>query len=288
MTDSLDTTGYLRRLRLPHLAGERPSVAGLRALHRAHAELVPYECLEIWLGRPTTVEPAESTRRILSGRGGYCFHLNGAFSALLTALGYRVTRHFGGVQNNAARPAGATGNHLVLTVSGLPGDGAPEGEWLVDLGMGDGLHEPLPLRPGEFRQGPFSYALRPSEAEPDGWRFDHDPRGSFLGMDFRGEETGMSAFEGMHAFLSNDPESGFVRALAVIRRDATGCDILRGLTLTRLGDTGTTTVLDREPDWFAALADVFGLTLDDVTPAERRDLWRRLTEAHERWPAQAT
>jgi arylamine N-acetyltransferase len=130
--------------------------------------------------------------------------------------------------------------------------------------------------------------LRPSEAEPGGWRFDHDPRGSFLGMDFRGSVTGMAAFEGMHSFLSNDPESGFVRTLAVIRRDATGCDTLRGLTLSRLGDTETKTLLDREADWFAALADVFGLTLDDVTPAGRHDLWRRLTEAHERWLAQAT
>src|SRR3954447_16717945 len=126
MTTAIDVDAYLRRLRLPHLAGSAPSIEGLFALHRAHAELVPYETLEIWLGRPTTVEPSDSVRRILRGRGGYCFHLNGAFSALLSALGYRVTRHVGGVQNNPQRPAGATGNHLVLTVEGLPSVAAPE------------------------------------------------------------------------------------------------------------------------------------------------------------------
>ncbi|MFI5897140.1 arylamine N-acetyltransferase [Actinoplanes sp. NPDC051513] len=287
MSASIDISGYLRRLRLGHLEGQPPSVESLHLLHRAHAELIPYENFEIWLGRPTTVDPAESVARILRGRGGYCFHLNGAFSALLMALGYRVTRHLGGVQNNTLREAGATGNHLVLTVSELPSAAAPSGRWLADLGMGDGLHEPLPLTAGTFRQGPFEYVLRPSDAEPGGWRFDHDPSGSFLGMDFRSAGTEMSAFDDMHSFLSTSPDSGFVRALAVFRRDATGCDCLRGLVLTRVGELSSRTILDRETDYFAALADVFDIHLEDVTRTERAALWRRLSAAHEEWLAQA-
>jgi arylamine N-acetyltransferase len=285
VTTSLDVSGYLRRLGPQAAAAPHPSAAGLRELHRAHAERVPYECLEIWLGRPTTVDPAESVRRIVGGRGGYCYHLNGAFSALLKALGYRVTRHVGGVQG-VGRPAGANGNHLVLTVSGLPSPEAPDGRWLVDLGMGDGLHEPLPLVPGEHHQGPFRYALRPSEAEPGGWRFDHDPRGSFVGLDFRPEPTGMAAFAEQHRHLSTSPESGFVTTAAVLRRDPTGADVLRGLVLARVGNTDARTVLDDRRDYFAALADIFGLTLDDVTPPERAALWQRLCAAHEQWQSQ--
>jgi arylamine N-acetyltransferase len=287
MSASIDIPGYLRRLRLGHLEGRAPSVEGLHLLHRAHAELVPYENVEIWLGRPTTVDPAESVSRILRGRGGYCFHLNGAFSALLAALGYRVARHFGGVQSTTERAAGATGNHLVLTVSGLPSAAAPEGRWLVDLGMGDGLHEPLPLAVGAFRQGPFAYALRPSGAEPGGWRFDHDPRGSFLGMDFRPDETRMSAFDDMHRHLSTSPESGFVRTLTVLRRDGAGCDCLRGLVLTRVGEDSSAVTLDREADYFAALSDIFGLRLEDVARSERAALWSRLSTAHEEWLARS-
>jgi N-hydroxyarylamine O-acetyltransferase len=283
MTTSIDVPGYLRRLGLAGTAGRRPSVAALRELHRAHAERVPYECLEIWLGRPTTVDPAESVHRILRGRGGYCYHLNGAFSALLHALGYQVTRHIGGVQGSAGRPAGANANHLALTVSGLPAPEAPGGRWLVDLGMGDGLHEPLPLVPGDYGQGPFRYVLRPSEAEPGGWRFDHDPRGAFLGMDFLSEAADMSAFAAQHRHLSTSPESGFVRVATVQRRDAAGADILRGLVLTRVGNANTRTLLTDRRDYFTALADVFGLTLDDVTPAARDALWHRLAAAHERW-----
>ncbi|GAA0469332.1 arylamine N-acetyltransferase [Paractinoplanes deccanensis] len=283
MATSIDVNGYLRRLGVDGRPRRAPSVEELRLLHRAHAERVPYECLEIWLGRPTTVEPAESVGRILRGRGGYCYHLNGAFSELLRALGYQVTRHVGGVQSTADKPAEASANHLVLTVSGLPSAEAPDGRWLVDLGMGDGLHEPLPLVAGTYHQGPFVYGLRPSEAEPGGWRFDHDPRGSFLGMDFRPEAADMPAFAEKHEYLSTSPDSGFVRTAAVARRDAGGADVLRGLTLNRVGATSTRTVLDDRGDYFGVLADLFGMPLADVTAAERDNLWARLVEAHERW-----
>ncbi|GLW07513.1 arylamine N-acetyltransferase [Microtetraspora sp. NBRC 13810] len=279
----MDVAGYLRRLGLGRLAGQEASVEGLHALHRAHAERVPYECLEIWLGRPTTVDPTESARRIVLGGGGYCFHLNGAFSLLLSALGYEVTRHVGGVQGSAAAAAGANADHLVITVSGLPAPQSPEGRWLVDLGMGDGLHDPLPLVAGVYEQGPFTFGLRPSEAVPGGWRFDHDGRGSFLGMDFRSEPTGMSAFAGQHARLTTSPDSGFVRVATVARRDATGADMLRGLVLTRVGELAGTRTLEEPEDYFTALADVFGLTLSDVGHDERGDLWRRLVAAHQHW-----
>src|SRR5690606_34016416 len=152
-----------------------------------------------------------------------------------------------------------------------------------DLGMGDGLHEPLPLLPGTYRQGPFQYGLRPSAAEPGGWRFDHDPRGSIIGMDFRPEPTQMPAFPARHRHLSTSPESGFVRIATVQRRDATGADVLRGLVLTRIGENADSRTLEERRDYFTALADVFGLTLGDVSPGERDALWRRLVTAHEQW-----
>ncbi|NAS24332.1 arylamine N-acetyltransferase [Herbidospora sp. NEAU-GS84] len=275
----IDVDGYLRRLRL---SAGKPSVDGLFALQQAHVERVPYETLPIWLGRPTSVDPAESAARIVAGRGGYCFHLNGALSELLSALGYSVTRHFGGVQGSAADSAGARGNHLVLTVDGLPTDENPSGEWLVDAGLGDAIHSPIPLIEGVYDQGPFTYRLRPSEAEPGGWRLDHDPRGSFVGMDFRKAPTEMSAFESEHVRLSTSPESGFVRVFSIQRRDATGVDVARGLVLTRIGHDSTSTTLDRETDYFAALADVFDL---HPTAEERAILWPQLTVSHEKWLA---
>jgi arylamine N-acetyltransferase len=280
----VNTAAYLRRLGLPTLLDAPTSAESLRALHVAHIEKVAYEALEIWLGRPTTVDPAESAGRIIRGRGGYCYHLNGAFSELLRALGYDVTRHVGGVQMRGGAP-GITANHLVLTVRGLPSDANPGGEWLVDVGLGDALHEPLPLVAGTYTQGPFTYVLRPSEVAPGGWRFDHDPSGSFDGMDFGLASTGMSAFADMHRQLTTSPTSGFVRVATVQRRDAYGVDSLRGLMLSRIGHGASSVTLSTARDYYAALEDIFVLPLDDVSAEEKDKLWRKVYDAHEAWLA---
>jgi N-hydroxyarylamine O-acetyltransferase len=280
----VNKAGYLRRIGLPDLVDAPVDANTLRVLHTAHLEKISYEVLDIWLGRPTTVDPAESAERLIGGRGGYCYHLNGAFSLLLMALGYDVTRHVGGVQNRGGEP-GITANHLVLTVRGLPSADNPGGEWLVDVGLGDLLHEPVPLVAGTYRQGPFEYVLRPSEVAPGGWRLDHDPKGSFMGMDFRMEPTDMSAFEQMHVHMTTSPTSQFVRLAVVQRRDASGVDSLRGLVLSRIGAGARKVTLDTARDYYAALADTFGLALGDVSAAEKDKLWRRLHEVHEAYVA---
>lgn len=144
---------YLARL---GLEAEPPSVAALFRIHRAHVERVPYETLWIHLGERWGVGVGESVARIASQRrGGYCFHLNGALGELLRALGYDVRTHVGGVHG----PGGATdaemANHLVLTVWGMPTDANPDGTWYVDAGLGDALHEPLPLLAGPYEPGPI-------------------------------------------------------------------------------------------------------------------------------------
>ncbi|WP_367135993.1 arylamine N-acetyltransferase [Saccharothrix sp. HUAS TT1] len=268
-----DVTAFLRRLGLPD--AEPPSAAALTRLHRAFAERVPYETVEIQLGRPTSIDPRDSVARVLAGRGGYCFHLNGAFAELLHALGYHVTRHAGGAQMKREDEPALNRNHLALTVRDLPDS---DDVWLVDVGLGDGLHAPLPLREGTHRQGPFAFGLRPSVVAPGGWRLEHDPRGSFFAMDFAPAAVGLDHFADRHAHLSTSPESGFVRAFCAERTDAEGWDVLRALTLSRIGETTAKTLVDDRGDWFAALADVFGLVVADE---DREPLWRKVVSQHE-------
>lgn len=289
-SEGVDVAGYLARLGLErHQLGVAPSVEALGLLHRAHVERVPYETLEFQLGRPTTVDPYESAARVVAGRGGYCFLLNGAFSLLLAAFGYDVRWHMGGVEGRDGRgPVGANGNHLALSVHGLPAPGVPEGGWLVDVGLGDALYEPIPLRVGRYRQGPFEYRLRRSDVERDGWRLDHDESGGFAGMDFTMAPAGPGDFVAMHRSLSTSPESGFVRMASVQRRHRLGVDLLRGCVLrTVTGDGGRERVLTTSESWFAVLADVFGLLLDDLSAGERERLWSAVWQAHERWRAGA-
>ncbi|GAA0949018.1 arylamine N-acetyltransferase family protein [Nonomuraea longicatena] len=269
----MDVTAYLARLGRTDLAGAPPDLDTLIELHRAHVERVPYEVLEIWLRRPTSLDPLVSAARILSGRGGYCYHLNGAFSTLAEAFGFEVVKHAGGVQGHGDEPE-VTDSHLALTVR------LPDGEWLVDLGLGDALHEPIPLEEGTYRQGPFVFGLRRSEVAPGGWRFEHDPAGSFVGMDFEPTPTTMSRFIAKHHELST--ESHFTRVAVVQRRDATGVDLLRGLVFDRVGDRTHRVTLASRQDYVDTLADVFGLHL---APEDRPVLWERVRAAHENWLA---
>jgi N-hydroxyarylamine O-acetyltransferase len=280
----LDLIGYLRRLDLDHPGP--PTAAALAAIHRAHVERVAYSTLDIGLGRRTTVDPYESAHRLVTrGRAGYCLHLNGALSALLAALGFDVRWHVGGVQRRVdPDPVGANANHLALTVHGLRTPACPDGIWMVDAGLGDARHQPLPLREGEYRQGPFTYRLRHSDVAAGGWRFEHDPSGSFAGMDFESRVASPADFADSHERMSTAPDSAFVRLVSALRRDAEGVDVLRGQSLSRIDARGTSgRELETQGEWLDVLADVFGLPLDDVAPGERDALWRHVRIVHEHW-----
>ena len=103
------------------------------------------------------MQPHHAVNRILQGRGGYCVQLNTAFSVLLAALGYQVSRHAAGVQASTRMPAVTAdiAPHLALSVQ------LDNERWLVDVGLGDGLYEPLPARPGCLPARPVQLPARP-------------------------------------------------------------------------------------------------------------------------------
>ncbi len=253
-------------------------------LHRAHVERVSWETLWIHLGESWGLSPGDSINRIArTGRGGYCFHLNGAFGALLTALGYEVTNHVGGVHSSDAASEAELTNHLVLGVHNLPTAENPDGNWYVDVGLGDALYEPLPLQVGHYRQGPFQLELTTTPDGPGAWHLRHDPLGAFTGMAWQSEATDMDAFAERHTWLSTSPESGFTRVVTVQRRDADGVDILRGVSLTRLGTRATTSTLGTAQDFFAALHDIFRIDLSHIDTGRRAGLWAGWWQAHLDW-----
>lgn len=255
-----------------------PTLDTLIALHRAQVERVPYETVWIALGETRTIEPLDSVRYLARGRGGYCYHLNGALGTLLDWLGFDVHWRVGGVQGSAEDERGATGNHLVLEVHGL-GD-TP---WLVDTGLGDGLYDPVPLAESAFTHTPYDFALRPSET---GWRFDHDPRGSFLGMDFAPAQAAVEDFTAGHERLSTSAESGFVRVVTAARRDADSVTELRGRVLAVTDKSGREkSEIDTRADYFDLLADTFRLPLPDITAERRAALWERVSVDHEQYLA---
>jgi N-hydroxyarylamine O-acetyltransferase len=281
VTYEAERAAYLARLGLD---AEPPSVEALFRLHRSHVEHVAYETLWIHLGERWGIGEGESVARIATRqRGGYCYHLNGAFGGLLQSLGYDVSRHVGGVHGPAGPSEDSMTNHLVLTVHGLPTDTNPDGNWYVDAGLGDGLHEPIPLLSGEYRQGPFTLVLDETPGAVGDWHLTHDPAGSFSGMSWRSPAVGMDAFAERHAWLSTSPDSGFVRVFTAQRRDASGVDILRGQTLKRVGDGASEQTLTTRAELADVLGDLFGLDVSPVTDAAWDALWARVHATHLAW-----
>jgi N-hydroxyarylamine O-acetyltransferase len=276
-----DRDAYLARL---GLEAEPPSVEALFTLHRAQVERVTYETLWIHLGERWGIGVAESVARIARrGRGGYCYHLNGAFGALLGSLGYDVSRHVGGVHGPGGATEDSMTNHLVLTVGGLPTDANPHGTWYVDAGLGDALHEPLPLIAGPYRQDPFDFVLDETPGAVGDWHLTHDPAGGFAGMSWRSAPAGMGAFAEWHAWLSTSPDSGFVRVLTAQRRDRSGVDILRGLSLKRIGHQASASTLTTRAELADVLRDLFSLDVSPISDEEWDALWARVHAAHVAW-----
>ncbi len=236
-----------------------PDLTALHALHTAHVERVPRTSLDLVLGEDTPVDVTSSRRRVLGGRGGCSFHLNGAFSWLLEQLGFTVRRHVAGVQRDpSGGPGGADGSHLSLTVAL-----GPQGTWLADVGLGGGLHSPVPLREGEVVDGPFRLRVSRSEQPPGGWRLEHDPAArTFVSMDVDPAAVPLERATARHAELFA-PGSALARTFVLERRDADGVDMLAGRRLRRVGVGRQTLRILQHPDELrAVMLEVFGMDPD--------------------------
>ncbi|HJZ46080.1 MAG TPA: arylamine N-acetyltransferase [Roseiflexaceae bacterium] len=114
----MDVRAYLRRI--GYNGTVAPTTATLRELHRAHLLAVPFENLDIHLGRPITLDQDALFDKVVTRRrGGFCYELNGLFAALLRAIGFQVTLLSAGV----ARAEGGFGpefDHLTLLVTTDP------------------------------------------------------------------------------------------------------------------------------------------------------------------------
>src|SRR2546422_2730349 len=105
----MNAQSYLKRI--AYRGSVRPTIDVLRRLHVRHLLSVPFENLDIHLGRPIILDQELFYNKIVRDRrGGYCYELNGCFAWLLRELGFRVSML-------SARVAGKNGgfcSHLFL------------------------------------------------------------------------------------------------------------------------------------------------------------------------------
>ena len=134
-----DLDAYLARLRLP----ARPTLDGygLNALHRAHRLAIPFENLDVALGRPIRIDSASVFSKLVTAtRGGYCFEHNRLFADALAALGFEARTLTAQVLLSGTPTPPDT--HALQLVS-LDGQG-----WIADAGFGGSYAPPMPLADG--------------------------------------------------------------------------------------------------------------------------------------------
>ena len=253
---TIDLAAYLGRI---EYSGPRsPGLETLRALHLAHATRVPFENLDIQMGRPILLDlPNLEDKIVRRRRGGYCFEQNTLFQAALRTFGFDVIACEARVRYRAegqVRPR----THMVLVVA-LDGT-----NYLCDVGFGgDGLLLPLAL-----------------DGEP------HDEYGRTLRVDFQPPEVVLQqaqaeGWEDLYAFVpearypidftvanwftSTHPDGVFVKTLTVQRATPAARHILRQLTYTVRAKASETSREIGRDELIPLLRGTFGIDLPEAS-----------------------
>ncbi|MDN3271405.1 arylamine N-acetyltransferase [Streptomyces sp. MA15] len=277
MTEGIDTAttdAYLRRLGMERPV--RPTTDALRELHLRHLRTVPFENLSVHLGEEIVLEEKRLLDKVVEARrGGFCYELNGAFGALLTALGYDVTLLAARVHAGGGR-LGIPYDHLALRVRTEDG-----GDWLADVGFGSHFHLPLAREErGEQRDPAGVFRVAEADADAAGVRGGHDAAGAAdldvlrdgrLVYRLETRPRVLADFTAGAWWHSTSPHSHFPRSLVCSRVTEDGGRItLSGRRLTRTAPDGTRQErgTGSDAEVLAIYRDEFGITLDAV-PAVR-------------------
>lgn len=251
----------------------------LAALHRAWRRAVPYENLDIQLGRPIRLDDEKLLydKLIRRRRGGFCYEQNAVLCMLLRAAGFTVTMVEGAVLRET-RGEVQWGNHVVLLVA------IDDEHWVADAGIGDGFLEPLPLREGSYEQGGLAYRLE--RLDEDTWRFHHHPGGTVSSYDFRLEPREIADFINYSDRLSTSPESTYVTTLIAGRPLVDHTVLLLSRTVHRLGaESRSARPVDTLDEFARLLRDTIRVPLDDLGPGGLELLWDRAGAQHDLWRA---
>ncbi|MFJ5528975.1 arylamine N-acetyltransferase [Streptomyces sp. NPDC093261] len=275
--DSAQVDAYLDRIGSDHPAW--PTIDVLRELHLRHLWTVPFENLSIHLGEEIVLEERRLFDKIVGARrGGFCYELNGAFGALLVALGFDVTLLAARVYGEEGR-LGVPYDHLALRVRTVDG-----GDWLVDVGFGANSHFPLAFgERGEQRDPGGAFRVIEAGADAAGVR---GGGGSAESGDLDVLRDGtaqyrletrprvLGDFVGGAWWNTTSPVSHFVRSLVCSRVTEDGGRITlsgRRLSVTDPGGRKEVSDLASDEEALEVYRERFGIVLDQVPTVRQAD-----------------
>ncbi|MDQ8707241.1 arylamine N-acetyltransferase [Streptomyces sp. LHD-70] len=259
-SDELDLDAYLRRI---DYDGPRSATLDtLRAVHRGHLATIGFIADGIDRDQlPIDVKSVQD-KLVHGAEGGSCYEHNLLFAAVLTRLGFTVTRHLARVRRGNTTDIRFR-SHTALLVEA-------EGErYLADVGFGDeGPLEPIPYRHG-------------ATLEVGGWRWRLDDDGEewvlrsmhadgwFDVYSFTTEAQYPIDFEVAAHFSMTSPRSVFIGHVVAMRVGPDERVVLRDRILeTRRPDFDDERRLIAVDEIVPTLRDVLGLTIPDDQAAK--------------------
>ena len=85
----VDLPSYFRRI--GYTGPRTATLEVLNGIMAAHVQSIPFENLDVLLGRPISLAPEDIARKLIAERrGGYCFEHNTLLLHVLEALGFAV------------------------------------------------------------------------------------------------------------------------------------------------------------------------------------------------------
>lgn len=246
----MDIPRYLERI---HYHGSlEPTLQTLQALHEAHLLAVPFENLDISLGREIVLdETALWTKIVEHKRGGFCYELNGLFALLLCALGFRVEMLSAGVAHSTGG-FGPEFDHLTLLVH-------LEEDWLADVGFGKSFRQPLRLQTAlDQQQNEGCYRL---EREGAFWIYQEQSGGWKPQYRFTLQPHALSDFTAMCHYQQTSPQSHFTQQrICSLAKPSGRITLSDQLLITTIAGKRTERLLT-EQEYQTVLAEQFGIVL---------------------------
>lgn len=253
MTSLLDD--YIARVGLaPPLS---PDLGTLRLLHAAHVATIPFENLDILLGRGVSLDPDRLREKLLGQRrGGYCFEQNTLFLAVLREIGFDAEPMEARVRSGSTvmRPR----THMVVTVQ-LDGM-----SWLADVGFGgEGICEPVRIGGDSLASAGLVHRVV----------YDGNLRVLQLQRGADWEDQYAFAFEPVYPidfemanwFTSTYPHSPFVRTLTAQRTTREVRYVLRYPAFSEIRESGIQTRQISRAELMPLLRHVFHIDLPEDT-----------------------
>ena len=254
--------------RIGYAGPVEPKLACLAGIHRCHALTIPYENLDIQIEVPIshTID-AIFDKLVTRRRGGWCYEMNGLLGWALQEVGFDVLRAPGGI-HRCEYGESVWNNHLVLLVR-------LDRLYVADLGLGDGMREPLPLAPGTYRQGELDF--RVEQLDDGSWRIFNHSSGYPTDYDLRVEPADDAQLAAYASDLQTSPASVFVENLDCELMSENAISCLTGRVLRVKTRSGTQRRLMASPDEVhQVLRDLFGIEGVDLEP-----IWPKICRRHE-------